>query len=126
MAFYKLTFAIVNEARSRSSEGTYRLGGSVNKATNGFPRVVEYKGCAIDPVSTAGSWAPRWTREGKRYDRLPAFATRTKAIEQTKRIIDAETWQRYCEYNVAHDMEHANTRKKFNEWCADRDKEDWK
>ena len=60
------------------------------------------------------------------YDRLPAFATRTKAIEQTKRIIDAETWQRYCEYNVARDMEHANTRKEFNEWCADRDKADWK
>ena len=55
----------------------------MNEATNGFSRVVEYKGCAIDPVSTAGSWAPRWTREGKRYDRLPAFATRTKAIEQT-------------------------------------------
>ena len=83
----------------------------MNEATNGFSRVVECKGCAIDPVSTAGSWAPRWTREGKRYDRLPAFATRTKAIEQTKRIIDAETWQRYCEYNVARDMEHANTRK---------------
>jgi hypothetical protein len=58
----------------------------MNEATNGFPRVVEYKGCAIDPVSTAGSWAPRWTREGKRYDRLPAFATRTKAIEQTKSL----------------------------------------
>ena len=98
----------------------------MNEATNGFSRAVEYKGCAIDPVSTAGSWAPRWTREGKRYDRLPAFATRTKAIEQTKRIIDAETWQRYCEYNVARDMEHANTRKEFNEWCADRDKADWK
>ena len=94
----------------------------MNEATNGFSRVVEYKGCAIDPVSTAGSWVPRWTREGKRYDRLPAFATRTKAIEQTKRIIDAETWQRYCKYNVARDMEHANTRKEFNEWCADRDR----
>jgi hypothetical protein len=23
----------------------------MNEATNGFPRVVEYKGCAIDPVS---------------------------------------------------------------------------
>ena len=57
-------------------------------------------------------------REGRRYDRLPAFATRTKAIEQTKRIIDAETWQRYCEYNVSRDMEHANTRKEFNEWCV--------
>ena len=67
----------------------------MNEATNGVSRVVEYKGCAIDPVSTAGSWAPRWTREGKRYDRLPAFATRTKAIEQTKRIIHAQTWQRY-------------------------------
>jgi len=66
----------------------------MNEATNGSSRVVEYKGCAIDPVSTAGSWAPRWIREGKRYDRLPAFATRTKAIAQTKRIIDAETWQR--------------------------------
>ena len=98
----------------------------MNEATNGSSRVVEYKGCAIDPVSTAGSWAPRWIREGKRYGRLPAFATRTKAIAQAKRIIDAETWQRYCEYNVAHDMEHANTRKQFTEWCADRDKEDWK
>jgi hypothetical protein len=55
---------------------------------------------------------------GKGYDRLPAFATRTKAIEQTKRIIDAETWQRYCEYIVSHDTEHANTRKEFNEWCV--------
>jgi hypothetical protein len=83
----------------------------MNEATNGSSRVVEYKGCAIDPVSTAGSWAPRWTRAGKRYDRLPAFATRTKAIEQTKRIIDAETWQRYCEYNVSRDMEQANTKR---------------
>jgi hypothetical protein len=37
----------------------------MNEATNGFSRVIEYKRCAIDPVSTAGSWAPRWTREGK-------------------------------------------------------------
>jgi hypothetical protein len=56
MAFYKLAFAIVNEAHSRSSEGTYRLGGSVNKATNGFPMVVEYKGCAID-MNTLGDAA---------------------------------------------------------------------
>ena len=27
----------------------------MNEATNGFSRVVGYKGCAIDPVSTAGS-----------------------------------------------------------------------
>ena len=31
----------------------------MNEATNGFPRVLEYKGFAIDPVSTAGSWDTR-------------------------------------------------------------------
>jgi len=85
----------------------------MNEATNGFSRVVEYKGCAIDPVSTAGSWASRRTREGKRYDRLPAFATRTKAIEQTKRIIDARRGAREHEKGI-------------HEWCADKGKAGWK
>ena len=93
----------------------------MNEATNGFSRVVECKGCAIDPVSTAGSWAPRWTREGKRYDRLPAFATRTKAIEQTKRIIDAETWQQRRSRHGAREHE-----KGIHEWCAEKGKEGWK
>jgi len=35
-------------------------------------------------------------------------------------------WEGGGEYNVARDMEHANTRKEFNEWCADREKVDWK
>jgi hypothetical protein len=54
----------------------------MNEATNGFPGSSNTKDVQFDPISTAASWAPRWTREGKRYDRLPAFATRTKAIEQ--------------------------------------------
>ena len=94
----------------------------MNEATNGFPGSSNTRDAQLIPFQQR---VPG-TREGKRYDRLPAFATRTKAIEQTKRIIDAETWQRYCEYNVARDMEHANTRREFNEWCAERDKEDWK
>jgi hypothetical protein len=64
----------------------------MKEATNGFSRVVEYKGCAIDPVSTAGSWAPRWTREGKRYDRLPAESSTLRRGSGTANTTSLATW----------------------------------
>jgi hypothetical protein len=69
----------VNEASQEKQGRNISIRRKYERSDERISRVVEYKGCAIDPVFNSGFLGSAMDTRGKEYDRLPAFATRTKA-----------------------------------------------
>ena len=93
----------------------------MNEATNGFSRVVEYKDVQLIPFQQRVPGL----RDGHARERgTIGFRLLLHVPRLSSKLSESSTLRRGS--GTANTTSLANTRKEFNEWCADRDKEDWK